>query len=220
MHPVHQFARSRPRLTIAAATGFFVALFLPVEWKPVTRILAGWNVAVWSYLIAVGWLMLHATHARVRQIAEQEERSAGVVLVILSVAAVSSLAAIIVELAQSNKGMAADIRLFHYAFTGLTVLGSWFLVGTIFTFHYAYMFYSAPEHARPLHFPDEEKNPDYSDFLYFAFTISVAAQTADVSLMSRPMRQVVLAQAILSFFFNAAILGFSINIAAGLVGSS
>jgi uncharacterized membrane protein len=34
--------------------------------------------------------------------------------------------------------------------------------------------------------------------------------------MTRPLRKVVLAQSILSFFFNAAILGFSINIAAGL----
>ena len=53
----------------------------------------------------------------------------------------------------------------------------------------------------------------------FSFTIAVAAQTSDVIVMSRSMRKVVLAQSVLSFLFNVAILGLSINIAAGLVGS-
>jgi len=52
---------------------------------------------------------------------------------------------------------------------------------------------------------------------YFSFTIAVAMQTADIALMTRPMRMVVLAQAVMSFFFNAAIVGLSINIAAGLI---
>jgi len=55
--------------------------------------------------------------------------------------------------------------------------------------------------------------------LYFSYTIAVAAQTSDVSVMSRSMRKIVLAQSILSFFFNLAILGLSINIAASLVGN-
>jgi uncharacterized membrane protein len=37
--------------------------------------------------------------------------------------------------------------------------------------------------------------------------------------MSRTMRKTVLAQSLLSFVFNVAILGFSVNIAAGLVGA-
>ncbi|MFD2273819.1 DUF1345 domain-containing protein [Undibacterium arcticum] len=66
-------------------------------------------------------------------------------------------------------------------------------------------------------FPEGEQQPNYWDFLYFAFTIAVAAQTADINIQSRSMRKAVLAQSVLSFLFNAAILGFSINIAAGLV---
>jgi uncharacterized membrane protein len=81
------------------------------------------------------------------------------------------------------------------------------------------MFYRSHANHRPLAFPDAEENPDYWDFLYFSFTIAVAAQTSDVALMSRSMRKVVLAQSILSFVFNAAILGLSINIAASLVGT-
>ncbi|HXA46550.1 MAG TPA: DUF1345 domain-containing protein, partial [Burkholderiaceae bacterium] len=89
-----------------------------------------------------------------------------------------------------------------------------------FTFHYAHLFYRAAPGSGPLPllFPDNEKNPDYWDFLYFSFTIAVAAQTSDVSVQTRTMRKVVLAQSVLSFLFNVAIIGLSINIAASMVG--
>jgi uncharacterized membrane protein len=79
--------------------------------------------------------------------------------------------------------------------------------------------YRSPPARRALRFPDNEQHPDYWDFLYFSFTIAVAAQTSDVIVMTRAMRKTVLAQSILGFIFNAAILGLSINIAAGMVGS-
>jgi uncharacterized membrane protein len=101
----------------------------------------------------------------------------------------------------------------------MTLFGSWCLIGTLFTFHYAHVFYMSPADNRALGFPDHLQNPDYWDFLYFAFTIAVAAQTSDVTVLSRSMRKTVLAQSVLSFAFNLAILGLSINIAAGIVGS-
>ena len=64
-------------------------------------------------------------------------------------------------------------------------------------------------------FPDT-KEPTYLDFVYFAYTIGVASQTADIEISSRPMRAVVLAHSIMSFFFNTTILALTINLAAGL----
>ena len=55
--------------------------------------------------------------------------------------------------------------------------------------------------------------------LYFAFTISVAVQTSDVAVASRALRKSVLAHSLICFVFNAAIIGLSINIAAGLAGT-
>ena len=128
------------------------------------------------------------------------------------------VAAIVLELS-TIKGLSSQLRLSHYAFTGATVLGSWLLVGTLFTFHYARIYYRSPATRRALSFPEKEDNLDYWDFLYFSFTIAVAAQTSDVSIMSHSMRKTVLAQSILSFLFNVTIIGLSINIAASLVGS-
>ena len=218
MHAAHRFASHRPRMTIATVIGLVVWFALPPQWHALMRALAGWNVAVFSYLVAIGWLMARASHARVRTIAEQEDKSASAVLAILSVIAFTSLAAIILGLT-TLKELSLGQRLEHYAFTAVTVFGSWLLVGTQFTFHYAHMFYRAPAKLRPLVFQGNEQDPDYWDFLYFSFTIAVAGQTSDVTIMTRAVRKVVLAQSILSFLFNVAILGLSINIAAGLIGA-
>jgi len=42
-------------------------------------------------------------------------------------------------------------------------------------------------------------------------------QTSDVVVRSRSLRKVVLGQSVLCFFYNLAILGLSINIAASLI---
>jgi uncharacterized membrane protein len=218
--PSHTFRRlinRRPRLFTAALAGISIALLLPSTWTPLTRMLTGWNIAVWCYLILMAWLMLRASHARVRKIAEQEDESAALVLAVMSIGAILSLAAISIELA-TLKELPVALRLGRYGFTGATVFGSWLMVGTVFTFHYAHLFYRSATGPLPLLFPDNEKNPDYWDFLYFSFTIAVAAQTSDVSVQTRTMRKVVLAQSVLSFLFNVAIIGLSINIAASMVG--
>ncbi|HTD05360.1 DUF1345 domain-containing protein [Undibacterium sp.] len=216
MISIAQVAHNRPRLMFTFLLGLVIVFITPAGWAWVSRALVGWNVAVWSYLALVAWLMSCTNHESVRQIAEREDESAFAVLVILSTAATISLVAIIYELAQL-KGLPADVRLMKYLFTGVTVLGSWCLLAIIFTLHYALLYYRSPEESRALRFPDDQVQPDYWDFLYFSFTIAVAVQTSDVAVMSRQMRKTVLAQSVLGFLFNTAILGFSINIAAGLV---
>jgi uncharacterized membrane protein len=214
-----KFIKARPRLVIGLALGLCGAPLLPETMRPLTRILIGWNIAVWSYLILIAWLMMRASPAKVRVIAEREDPSATVVLALTSVTAMASLAAIVLELTALRE-LPLGQRLLHYAFTGSTLLGSWLLVGTMFGLHYARMFYLSPVDRRPLHFPgDAVDHPDYWDFLYFSFTIAVASQTSDVSVMTRAMRRTVLGQSILSFLFNVAIIGMSINVAAGLIGS-
>ncbi len=218
MHVLHKIALAHPHLTIAVVVGTAVGLILPADVNLVARVLIGWNCTVWLYLFSMAWLMLRASHARVRKIAEQEDKGSAVILAIMSVAAIVSILAIILELS-NLKGLTFGDRFAHYAYTGLTVFGSWFLVATLFTFHYARMYYKSPGTHRALKFPDAAENLDYWDFLYFSFTIAVAVQTSDVAVMSHSMRKAVLAQSILSFFFNAAILGLSINIAASLLGA-
>jgi uncharacterized membrane protein len=115
--------------------------------------------------------------------------------------------------------MPANQIAIRYAFTALTVIGSWLLVGVLYCFHYAHLYYRAGNDRPPLRFPDEDLKPNYWDFLYFSFTIAVAVQTSDVAIASRTMRKLVLGHSVLAFFFNLLILGLSINIAAGFIDS-
>lgn len=217
MRPFGKTIHSHPRLFIGVVVGLAAGWLSPADSDPVQRILVGWNSAVWTYLLLMAFLMAGAQAAHVRASAENEDESSGVVLMLVCICAIASIAAIIFELASGSDHQAGP-PLLRYTFTVVTLTGSWLMVATIFTVHYARMFYRASAN-RALRFPDDEQNPNYWDFLYFSFTIAVAVQTSDVAVMSRQMRKIVLLQSVLSFLFNTAILGLSINIAASLIGS-
>jgi len=208
--------RNRPRALIGLLIGGVVAALIPAHVRPTARALLGWDAAVWLYLVLIWLKMATARQSDVQELAEREDENAATVLMIVSVAAIASIVAIVVELSTA-KNMGAGAVL-HYLLTGATMLGAWFLIPTMFTLHYARHYYQSPDNDPALKFPDQHLKPDYWDFLYFSFTIAVASQTADVALASTSARRTALGQAVLSFFFNLAVLGLSINIAASMVG--
>ncbi|AXF18688.1 DUF1345 domain-containing protein [Paraburkholderia caledonica] len=213
-----QTLRNRPRMLIALAIGVVVAILTSQHMRPMVRVLVGWDTTVWSYLVLIWAHMAAADAGRVRDSARRDDENAGVVLFVICLATIASIAAIVLELA-SAKGTAGASTVWHYALTGLTLMGAWFLIPTIFTQHYARLYYDTDVQETPLLFPDHSLEPNYWDLLYFSFTIAVASQTSDVVLRSRPIRRAALAQSVLSFYFNVAVLGLCVNIAAGLLGS-
>ncbi len=218
MLATRHFFYNHQRLLVAVAAGVIVALaFFSSQETIAHQILAGWNVMVWLYLALTGWMMMRADAPRVRKLAAQEDKSWAAVLAVMSVACMVSLGAVILELPAAH-GLSAGQRFSHYVFTAVTVFGSWCLLGVLFTHQYARLFYRSQPERRPLRFPDDEQKPDYWDFLYFSFTIVVAVQTSDVAVMGNGTRKAVLAQSVLCFLFNVAIVGLSINIAASLLG--
>ncbi|MBC3956824.1 MULTISPECIES: DUF1345 domain-containing protein [Pseudomonas] len=215
---MRHIARTHPRLTLAALAGLtsgIASAWLFPDTTLIQSLLIGWNSGVWLYLILMFMLTLRSDASDVRRIAVMEDENAGTILMTVSIAALASLAAIIVEVAGS-KGLSPHAQLLHHAFTGVTIVGSWLMIGVIFSLHYARLFYTWDGKSPALSFNDGERNPDYWDFLYFSFTLSVAVQTSDVGVATRQMRKIVLAQSLICFVFNTAILGFSINIAASL----
>lgn len=213
-----RFIRSRPYLLGALALGIAVGILAPGDYNGLRRALIGWNSGAWSYLLTMSWAMFRADHSRVRAIAEKQDESGGVVLAAVIVGAILSVYAIVTELA-NMKQASEHVKAMHYAFTALTVVGSWLLVGVMYCFHYAHLYYTAHKHTLPLEFPDRHTQPNYWDFLYFSFTLSVAVQTSDVTVKTRGMRKLVLGHCVLAFFFNLVILGLSVNIAASLVNT-
>ena len=189
-----------------------------VAWPDVqtllSRLLIGWNVATWSYLAWVLFLLLRADAGHMKRVALAQAESAATVLLVVTSAAVASLVAVVFEL-MAAKAAGPSHTLVHGAFAAITVIGSWLLLPVLFALSYAATYY-AREPDAGLEFPGASKGfePDHTDFLYFAFTISVTAQTSDVAVSTRPMRRLVLWHSVLSFVFNTTILAFSINAAA------
>ncbi|MDR9751761.1 DUF1345 domain-containing protein [Pseudomonas sp. SZMC_28357] len=207
-------ARTHPRLSAAATLGIAAGILIPAD-SIVSNILIGWNTGVWAYLTLMLWLTIRAKAPDVKLIAEVEDENAGLVLLVVCIAALASLATITFELAGS-RDLESSRKLLHYGFTALTVIGSWLLIGVIFSVHYARLYYTWDGKEPALRFAEGLTTPNYWDFLYFSFTIGVAVQTSDVGVATRSLRKIVLAQSLIGFLFNTAILGFSINIAAGL----
>jgi len=97
-----------------------------------------------------------------------------------------------------------------------TLVLVWTYANMIYTLHYAHLYYLARDDGGDcggLIFPGGGK-PDLADFAYFAFTIGVAVQTADVAISSARIRHVVTLHAILGFFFNLGVLALTINVLA------
>jgi len=207
-----------PRLWIATLAGLAVYFVLPSQWAVLSRVLVAWNGGVMLFLwLIYRWMSSLSAEQICRRFIEEDE-SAGIVLVLVTAAALLSLAAIIVVLA-TIKQTAGPERGAHVLLAAITVVDSWLLVPTIFTSQYADVFYRAGADERPLHFPNTTM-PIFWDFVYFSFTIAAACQTADVSTTQVSMRKLVVAHTLISFVFNASILGFAINVTAGLLGSS
>lgn len=210
--------RYHPRIWIAALIGVVIFFLLPAHWSLLSRILVSWNCGVVSFLGLLYVWMIGLTAKQICTRYTEEDSSASFILIGVTLAALLSLIAI-VELLATIKQVSSTERIAHFALAFVTLVDSWLLVPTMFTTFYADMFYSVDEKSRPLRFPETDM-PVFWDFAYFSFTIAAACQTADVLTTRGSIRKVVVAHELISFLFNASILGFAINVTAGLIGGS
>jgi len=206
------------KLWIAALVGVVLVVILPSHWNGILRVLVGWNGAVFV-LVPLTYLWMKKLDAKaLRAKYVEEDPTAPVILLVTVVAALVSVLGIIALLSTARQVPPAE-RAAHLLVACLTIMSSWALVHTMFTIRYADMFYSVLDGDPPLSFPDTAE-PVFWDFAYFAFTIGVACQTADVSTRQTEMRRMVTVHSVISFVFNLAILGFAINVSAGLLNGS
>lgn len=206
--------RLRPRLLMAILLGSVLAACWPGPLAVMTRALIGWNLVVWIYLPLVLWMMLGKAGAvDVQRTARSLAEGIPVMLLLAMLGALASLAAITLELQAAKQ--AHDSRYVLLALT--TVAGSWLLLPVEFGLAYASLYHRQGKANHGLEFPGDDGPPDYGDFLYFSITVAATSQTSDVVVSARPMRRLVLLQALLAFVFNTGVLALSINILASLI---
>jgi len=212
---VFRVVRARPRLFISLGLGVVIIAVLAVatDWRLATRLLVGWDATLALYFALVAHLMAVSDTHRIRGLAAQEDEGRVLILVLTVAAALASLVAIFAQLGSAAGAGKGDGRgLGQVVFAIATILLSWGFIHTMFALHYAHEFYD--ETAGGLTFPGE-KEPDYWDFVYFAFVVGMTSQVSDVAVTARPIRRIVAAHGVISFVFNMALLALTINLAAG-----
>jgi uncharacterized membrane protein len=184
-----------------------------------TRLLLAWDIGALVYL-SLAWMVVARSDENMTRVrAQQYDQSGYVIFLLVTTAAAASFVAI-GFLAGNLRDLEFWPRAGYLILTVAALLLSWLLIQTLFAFHYARLYYARPdegdEHQRGLKFPDEGE-PDYLDFVYYAFVIGMTSQVSDVAVMARHMRRITLIHGILAFVFNITILAMSINIIGGLI---
>jgi uncharacterized membrane protein len=213
----------RPRLFSSVVIGIIFYFVVPLARDTSTRLLIAWNIAAVFFLVMMVALMIRSDDEDMQRHAQQTDEGRFAVLFLSLIAAIASLASVVVELSRVKDAQGSDF-VFYIGLSVTTIFVSWSFIQIIFTEHYAHEYYMKTDGGRRkrneqgsgLAFPGEIK-PDYIDFLYFTVTIGVANQTADIAIRSRPMRILVLIHSVISYFFNATILALSINIVSSLL---
>jgi uncharacterized membrane protein len=209
-----RLVRAWPRLFSSVLIGVIVAGLTPSAWHPATRILIGWNVGVWLYLVLVYIVIAKSEPHHIAERAASQDEGRVTILTLTVAAGLATIVAIVFELTVSR---GAERQLNHLLLAVVTILSSWFFIHTIFAVHYAHEYYGERGGKKGgLKFPDDD-DPDYWDFVYFSFVIGMTAQVSDVAVTAKSIRQTVTAHSIVSFLFNVSLLALTINIAANVI---
>jgi uncharacterized membrane protein len=210
------------RLLVSVAFAAVVCLVLRghLLWR--TQLIATWD-AYAVCLLALAWTRIITAQPRlVVRLATLQPTSRKLIFLFVIVAACASLASVGFLLGAARHMTGGPLAA-HVVLALVTVVLSWLVLHTIYTLHYAYLFYRELHRANTTHlargliFPDGEIEPDYFDFAYFSFVIGMTCQVSDVQINSREIRRWALLHGMVSFAFNTAVLALSINIISGLL---
>ncbi|MFA1705380.1 DUF1345 domain-containing protein [Mycobacterium intracellulare] len=212
MKPLADFFRDTvgARIVVAAVLGVAVALGVgnTVGWR---FALAGWVVTAGVYVVWTRLILGGMDADQTREYATREDPTrwaSDAVIVSASVASLGGVGYVVAAASRSGPGAveAAVVGI-------LTVAASWFAVHTLFTVHYARLYYS--DEPGGINFHDPEP-PRFRDFAYAAFTVGMTYQVSDTEIGLTSIRATVLRQALLSYLLGAVVLAVTINLIAGL----
>lgn len=208
LKPVHR--------VVAGLLGSIVVYFLiSTNFDPLVKLLLCWSFFALIYII-ISWVIFYTMPAhQIKRRAAMEDGSIGYVLAIIVLACVGSFFAVFFIIVSDGHQPLSKLEILPITIFGMLV--SWWLVHTVFTFHYARLFYMLQKKGLPaLEFP-EGGEPDYLDFAYFSFVLGCTFQVSDITIQNKEMRRVVLFHGLLSFALNTFVIALSINLISGVV---
>lgn len=218
-HKANIFFRMQPLHRVLLSLAFTIAAFFIVRnYQDNLTVLSAilWNVFSISYII-ISWIIFYTMPvADIEKHANTEDGSRIFVLISVLVCTFASMFTVLLLIISAGKSDGQGMGNIILSITG--IMSSWIMLHTIFTMHYAHLYYSkikGTATACGLDFPDEKK-PDYLDFAYFSFVIGMTFQVSDVTINSRIIRRTALAHSLLAFGLNTFVVALTINLIAGL----
>lgn len=173
--------------------------------------LVGWVVTAGVYVVWTRFILGGMDAEETRRYVTREDPTRWIADVVVVSASVASLAGVGYVVAA---GTHAGAQAIAAAILGiLAVVASWFAVHTLFTVHYARLYYS--DQPGGINFHDPEP-PRFRDFAYVAFTVGMTFQVSDTEIGLTSIRATVLRHAMLSYLLGAVVLAVTVNLIAGL----
>ncbi|NBW74478.1 MAG: DUF1345 domain-containing protein [Sphingomonadaceae bacterium] len=169
----------------------------------------GFDLAAALFLLSLIPLLRDFPVAEMRRHADENDANRTLIVVVSTLLALVVMASISGELTAARGGdpLAMGKLL-------VTLVLAWLFANSVYALHYAHSYYfgsdAKDDHRGGIEFPGT-RNPDYSDFAYFAFTLGMTFQTSDVQVTAPSVRRLVLVQSLASFVFNIGVIAFTIN---------
>jgi uncharacterized membrane protein len=183
------------------------------DWKLTATLL--WDTFAITFLVT-NWIVFFTRPVPdiIKQANKEDGSKAFVMVSLLLTSCASLLTVLLLVIPRAH-----DKNILIIILSVIGMLVSWAIVHTLFTFHYAHLYYQKQKGDAPvkevLSFPDEKK-PDYLDFAYFSCVVGMTFQVSDVEISSRRLRRLVLLHGLLSFALNTFVVALTINLVAGL----
>jgi len=198
------------RLLTCLAGGLLAAAALAVTGAAQLSALVGWAAAAIGLLTWVWRISWPQDPLGTKRLAEDEGRTHVTDTVVL-VAAVASLAAVIVAVARAGARDAADVTAVVLS-VGVVIL-SWALVNTVFALKYARLYYAGGDGGIDFH---QKGAPAYSDFAYVAFCVGMTFAVSETAPTDPEIRKVTLGHGLLSYLFTTVMIAVAVNVLTNL----
>lgn len=209
--------KAKTRLLYSVIVGVITFLLLEGH-HPSTRFLMAWSSASVTYLILVFIMMQYFNKRNISHLSNHDDEGQSFIYIVSLLASAVSLTAIFIHVGGISDIPLKD-RILGVMMTGLTFFISWLVLHTAYSLHYAHSYYvNLKENAEfpPLIFVGT-KYPSHSDFFHFSIVIGMTCQTADIVIVDPKIRSLVTAHSLLSFIFNATLLGLTMSLVGGLL---
>jgi len=208
LHPIH-------RLLISLTAGALAFFCLPGHrLSNLMVVILSWIAFALCYTVMNLLIVFRRSVTQIKKTAMNDDGSSAFVLGMILLASLASVVTLFLLIISKEEQTYDKVLFSMTAISGMLI--SWVMIHTVFTFHYAHLYYNdEKKSARGLNFPGSE-DPDYLDFAYFAFVIGCTFQVSDVTIRSKSLRRVVLLHGLLSFGLNTFVVALMVNLVAGI----